>query len=88
MGYGSPVALDWDPQAATLWVADRAAGGSAFAFYRGALVPAWAGRMLSADALFTRAGAPAVSVIAAGPDGAVYYGTARALGRLAPDRGP
>ena len=25
-GYGSPVAIDWDPPTATLWVADRAAG--------------------------------------------------------------
>jgi glucose/arabinose dehydrogenase len=36
-GYGSPVAMDWDPPTATLWAADRAAGGSAVVFYRGAI---------------------------------------------------
>ena len=35
-GYGSPVALDWDPPTATLWVADRSVGAAPFAFYRGA----------------------------------------------------
>ncbi len=86
-GYGSPVALDWDPPTGTLWVADRAAGASVFVFYRGALFPAWDGRFLSADMLFERAPAGA-GLVAVGPDGSIYYGTAGAVGRLAPDRGP
>ena len=85
-GYGSPVALDWDPVTSTLWVADRASGGSPFAFYRGGLVPAWSGRLIGADTL--RAVGADLRTVAIGPDGAIYYGTARALGRLAPDRGP
>jgi hypothetical protein len=87
-GYGSPIALDWDPATATLWVADRAAGAAAFAFARGALFPAWTGRMLSAATLFAPDRVPDIGVIAVGPDGAIYYGTAGALGRLVPDRGP
>ena len=87
-GYGAPVALDWDPQTATLWVADEAAGGVRFAFYHGALAPAWAGRMVSADTLFDSGSAAGIGFVTVGPDGAIYYGTARALGRLAPDRGP
>lgn len=74
-GYQSPVALDWDPPTATLWVADRAAGASPFAFYRGTLFPAWTGRLIT-------------GVVAVGPDGAIYYGTGRALGRLVPERAP
>jgi glucose/arabinose dehydrogenase len=84
-GYGSPAALDWDPVTSTLWVADRASGGSPFAFYRSGLVPAWSGRMIGAGTLLD-AGA-AVTTVAIGPDGAIYYGMARALGRLAPERG-
>jgi hypothetical protein len=87
-GYRSPVALDWDPSTATLWVADGFMGSAPFAFYRGALVPAWTGRMVSASTLFDAAVAPEVSRVAVGPDGAIYYLTARALGRLAPDRAP
>src|SRR4029079_18764979 len=33
-GYGSPIAIDWDRVTGTLWVADRAAAASPFAFYR------------------------------------------------------
>lgn len=87
-GYGSPVALDWDPLTSTLWVADRASGGLPFAFYRGVLFPAWPGRLVGADALFERGLEADVRAVAIGPDGAIYYGTARAVGRLAPDRGP
>ena len=87
-GYGSPVALDWDPPTATLWVADRSAGASPFAFYRGALVPEWTGRMVSASTVLDGGLASDVSCVAVGPDGAIYYLTARAIGRLAPDRGP
>ena len=72
-GYRSPTALDWDPQTATLWTADRAAGGSPFAFYRGALFPAWSGRLLT-------------GIVAIGPDGAIYYGTRVGIGRLVPAR--
>jgi len=74
-GYRSPVAFDWDPATATLWVADRAAGASPFAFYRSALFPAWAGRMVD-------------GIVAIGPDGAIYYGTNRGVERLVPDRAP
>ena len=87
-GYGSPVALDWDPLTSTLWVADRASGGLPFAFYRGVLFPAWSGRLVGADALFEPGIDADVRAVAIGPDGAIYYGTARAVGRLAPDRGP
>lgn len=87
-GYGSPVALDWDPPTSTLWVADRAAGASAFAFYRGALLPAWDGRLVSADTLFDRTITAGAGLVAIGPDGAIYYGTGRAIWRLAPGRGP
>jgi glucose/arabinose dehydrogenase len=87
-GYGSPVAIDWDPPTATLWAADRAAGGSAFVFYRGALFPAWSGRLLSAATLFDDSSASGIGVVAVGPDGAIYYGTAGAIGRLTPARAP
>jgi glucose/arabinose dehydrogenase len=88
-GYGSPVALDWDPPTATLWVADRAAGASAFAFYRGTLFPLWSGRLVGTETLFehraTAAGAAAITI---GPDGAIYFLSDGAVWRLAPDRGP
>ena len=88
-GYASPIALDWDPPTATLWVADRAAGASAFAFYRSPLVPAWAGRLISASDTIVGAGLTSVpGVVAVGPDGAVYYGTARGIGRVVPERAP
>ena len=87
-GYGSPVAVDWDPGTATLWVADRPAGGGPFAFYRGILFPAWSGRLISADTLLERGVDKEVRVLAIGPDGAIYYGMANAIGRLAPDRAP
>jgi hypothetical protein len=87
-GFGSPVAIDWDPETSTLWVADRTSGGSRFVFYHGAVQPAWAGRMLTAGALFDRGFAADVTFISVAPDGAIYFGTAGALGRLAPDRGP
>ncbi len=57
-GVGSPVAIDWDPGTSTLWVADRAAGASAFVFYRGSLFAGWGGRMLSAATLFDERSAP------------------------------
>jgi hypothetical protein len=72
-----------------LWVADRAAGASPFAFYRGALFPAWAGRLLSAsDKMVGASNRSGPGIVTVGPDGAIYYGTARAVGRLVPDRGP
>ena len=87
-GYVSPVALGWDPPTATLWVADTAAGASPFAFYRGALLPAWAGRLLSASDHMVGARLPAAPrITAVGPDGAIYCGTARSVWRLAPERG-
>ena len=87
-GYGSPVAIDWDPPTATLWAADRSAGGSPFVFYRGALFPAWTGRLLTAAALFDDRTASTIGLVAVGPDGAIYYGTAGAIGRLTPARAP
>ena len=87
-GFGSPLAMDWDPVTSTLWVADRSAGGAPFTFYAGARFPLWSGRMLTAATLFDAATAATVSFVAAAPDGAVYYGTGRSIGRLAPDRGP
>ena len=87
-GYGSPVALDWDPPTTTLWVADRTAGSSPFAFYRGALFPAWDGRMMTASTFFEGGLASGVDRIAISPDGAIYYLTSRAVGRLTPDRTP
>ena len=87
-GFGSPIALDWDPQTATLWVADAAAGGSRFAFYRGPQGSAGAGRMMSADTLFARGTAAGLTFLAVAPDGAVYYGAPGALGRVAPERAP
>ena len=87
-GYGSPAAIDWDPPTATLWVADRAAGGSAFVFYRGGLFPAWTGRLLGAATLFDAGSASAIGLVAVGPDGAIYYGTAAAIGRLTPAGAP
>jgi len=87
-GYGSPVALDWDPPTGTLWVADRSTGSAPFAFYRGALMPSWTDRMVSAESLFAGGPSSGVSVVAVGPDGAIYYGTASAIGRLVPNRAP
>jgi glucose/arabinose dehydrogenase len=87
-GLGSPVAIDWDPGTSTLWVADRAAGASAFVFYRGSLFAAWSGRLLSAAALFDERSASGIGLLAVGPDGAIYYGTAGAIGRLTPGRAP
>lgn len=87
-GIGSPAAIDWDPATVTLWVADHSANEAPFVFYRGALFPAWSGRMVTAATLFDAAAAAGVTVVVNGPDGALYYGTARALGRLAPDRAP
>jgi hypothetical protein len=87
-GYGSPAAIDWDPPTATLWAADRAAGGSTFVFYRGGLFPGWSGRLLSAVTLFDAGSAPGIGLVAVGPDGAIYYGTAGAIGRLTPGRAP
>jgi hypothetical protein len=88
-GYRSPVALDWDPPTATLWVADRAAGASRFTFYRGALFPGWTGRLLSVSDEIFRAGlASGSGAVAVGPDGAIYFGTTGAVGRLVPDRAP
>jgi hypothetical protein len=87
-GYGSPIAIDWDRATGTLWVADGAAAASPFAFYRGALLPDWDGRLVSAETLFDRAGTADIGPIAIGPDGAIYYGTARAIGRAAPVRAP
>jgi hypothetical protein len=86
-GLGSPIAIGWDPPTGTLWAADRTAGGSPFTFYRGALFPVWAGRLISAETLFNGGAAPEVGPIAIGPDGAIYYGTTRAIGRVAPERG-
>ncbi|MCU1381884.1 MAG: Quinoprotein glucose dehydrogenase [Acidobacteria bacterium] len=83
-GYGSPIAIDWDPSTATLWVADRAAAAAPFAIYRGALMPAWNGRLMSADTLFDR-GAGGGGPIAVGPDGAIYVGTSRGVARAAPE---
>ena len=85
-GYGSPVALDWDPPTRTLWVADRSAGAAPFAFYRGALMPSWSDRLVSAESLFAGGSSSGATVIAVGPDGAIYYGTADTIGRLVPDR--
>jgi glucose/arabinose dehydrogenase len=87
-GYGSPIAIDWDPPTATLWTADGAAGGSAFVFYRGALFPAWSGRLLTAATLFDDRTASTIGLVAVGPDGAIYYGTTAAIGRLTPARTP
>jgi Glucose / Sorbosone dehydrogenase len=87
-GYGSPVALDWDPPTATLWVADRSTGSLPFAFYRGALFPAWDGRMVSASAFFDEGFASDKGRVAVGPDGAIYYLTSRAVGRLSPGHVP
>jgi glucose/arabinose dehydrogenase len=56
-----------------LWVADRAAGASPFAFYRGALFPAWAGRLLSAsDKMVGASNRSGPGIVAVGPDGAIY----------------
>ena len=82
-----PVALGWDPPTDTLCVIDRAAGASPLAFYRGALFPAWAGRLLSASDHMVGARLPAARIVAGGPDGAIYCGTARSVWRLAPERG-
>ena len=65
-----------------------AAGGSRSCSTAALRPPAWAGRMLTADTLFDRGSAADVSVVAVAPDGAIYFGTAGALGRLVPDRGP
>jgi hypothetical protein len=86
--FGSPVAIDWDPPTSTLWIADRSAGALPFVFYRGALFPEWSGRLITASTLFDGASASSVSRVVVGPDGAMYYLTARGVGRLAPDRAP
>ena len=44
--------------------------------------------MISGEVLFEGGAASTPSFIAVGPDGAIYYGTARAVGRLAPAAGP
>ena len=82
--FGSPVAIDWDPPTSTMWVADRSAGAVPFTFYRGSLFPAWSGRLITASTLFDEASASGVSRVVVGPDGAMYYLTARGVGRLAP----
>jgi glucose/arabinose dehydrogenase len=87
-GLGSPIAIGWDPPTGTLWAADRIAGASPFTFYRGALFPAWDGRLITAETLFAGGATQEIRVIAIGLDGAIYYGTSRAIGRVAPDRGP
>ena len=87
-GYGSPIAMDWDPETATLWVADRANGAAPFAFYRGTLFSGWSGRLIGPDVLFARGIRAGISVLVSGPDGAIYFGTAGGVGRVAPDRGP
>jgi glucose/arabinose dehydrogenase len=86
--FGSPVAIDWDPPSSTLWVADRAAGAVPFVFYRGAMFPEWSGRLVTASTLFQDPAAAGVSRVAVGPDGALYYLTARGAGRVASDRTP
>ena len=86
--FGSPVAIDWDPPSSTLWVADRFAGAVPFVFYRGTLFPEWSGRLVTASTLFQDAEGAGVSRVAVGPDGALYYLTARGAGRVAPDRTP
>lgn len=86
-GFGSPAAIDWDPATATLWVADRAAGAAPFAFYRGALMPAWTGRLIGADTLFERGAERGVAFIAIAADGTIYCGRDGGLVRLAPGRG-
>jgi hypothetical protein len=83
-GFRSPLAIDWDPSTATLWVADGATDAAPFVFYRGALFPEWAGRLMTPGTLFSSATAAEVIRVAAAPDGAIYYLTARGLGRLAP----
>jgi hypothetical protein len=87
-GFRAPLAIDWDPSTATLWVADETAGAAPFVFYRGALFPEWSGRLLTASTLFSSATAAKITRVAAAPDGAIYYLTARGLGRLAPERAP
>jgi glucose/arabinose dehydrogenase len=86
--FGSPVALDWDPPSSTLWVADRSAGSVPFVFYRGTLFPELSGRLVTASTIFQDAAGSGVSRVAVGPDGALYYLTARGAGRVAPDRAP
>jgi quinoprotein glucose dehydrogenase len=86
--FGSPAAIDWDPPSSTLWVADRSAGEVPFVFYRGTLFPEWSGRLVTASTLFQDAAGSGVSRVAVGPDGALYYLTARGAGRVAPDRTP
>jgi hypothetical protein len=84
-GLQSPVAIDWDPSTGTLWVADRGQQSSRFVFYHGTRFPAWAGRLVStSDPMF----GGRATVVAVGPDGGIYFGTAGAIGRLWPDRAP
>jgi glucose/arabinose dehydrogenase len=82
--FGSAAAIDWDPPSSTLWVADRSAGGVPFVFYRGMLFPEWNGRLVTAATLFQDAAGSGISRVAVGPDGALYYLTARGAGRVAP----
>ncbi|MGH9141171.1 MAG: PQQ-dependent sugar dehydrogenase [Vicinamibacterales bacterium] len=87
-GSGSPIAIDWDPSTATMWMADRRAGSASFTFYSGTLFPEWSGRLLSADDLFDGQTAAQITRIAVGPDGAIYYATATGIGRIAPGSQP
>lgn len=86
--FGSPVAIDWDPPSSTLWVADRSAGAVPFVFYRGTMFPELNGRLVTASTIFKDAAGSGISRVAVGPDGALYYLTARGAGRVAPDRAP
>jgi glucose/arabinose dehydrogenase len=130
-GFGQPVGIDWDPQRATLWVADRDGAGTlrgviddagtgagerrgvvrasyalprgsvpaSLAFYSGGLMPGFNGSVLVASneaqhilrvtadrvepLLQNRAGG--IRSVAVGPDGAIYFANAGAVGRLVPD---
>ncbi|HET6958503.1 MAG TPA: hypothetical protein VFI56_18020, partial [Vicinamibacterales bacterium] len=77
-----------DPPSSTLWVADRSAGAMPFVFYRGPMFPELSGRLVTASTIFQDAAGSGISRVAVGPDGALYYLTARGAGRVAPDRAP
>jgi glucose/arabinose dehydrogenase len=87
-GLGAPFAIGWDPPTGTLWTADRTAGASPFAFYRGSLFPEWDGRLITAETLFDRRATQGVGVIAIGLDGAIYYAATAAIDRVVPYRAP